>query len=814
MGKNKILIGMLVGAAALGLGCGKPNPNPRVGEVRERVWEVRKDHNNREVVGFSNYGQDVLAHYRVPRELREMGFGLGNGPVDSTALDTIFSDNLRTLIAIARSPSFDSTTAADIAKSLGVLDSLLYHRHALPPGLNQSPGIVVGTGQTAFPDPIVLILNPDLYSRLVEEWDTIPPAIQEVSIGYPRNALQIHHLTDSSTGVEQIISLGRLKYEYGAYMVFNPTPGNDTNDVFGAYDNKSSTPDIVFFPTELPPEVKYLVQRYSPLLVKDVLEKHGKLGVASLAIFAKYCIDPECALEWVNYILPNSARVEKIKKIDRCTGKEIIISRTVPADSMFVVGVSEAIARGSEPKKALKFFKIARDDYLFKVPKEARDRIYQQLGHIVPKLKSEKELRDVVQKLIELNTGNNTKILEWLDALAYYGRIGSLADIIKLEELSKQSTCSSCKSKLDELEKIVKDAGISTQDLAKRANMADIVTLADSASKVDITVLRAYAILGENKGLNTSFSAQVLYVSSLVKNSQTGPYQYNNIVETIEANRDPTVAALLDTLKIKNKDKGEVYDAFINQYLSDPLYAVSVLFAKYYFGVKHFERYSDKAIRTIYPTLRGEYKRKCVIISADSDPNGALKTDKPAYDRLVDEGYGLIILEAASVPDLLSYLDKIREGVEKVYGKVDVILINAHGDNNSFILGESPNLLTRIKRDEYKVDKENDEAIQAILSILKPDGGTILFSSCRTGMKGGIAEKIEEMGKKNGGAIAIFAPPPTLTGIERIELDWSGRIVYVEYYGLTKVGKIPFYAPFLGRVKRTSEEIKRVLGMK
>ncbi|MEM4707366.1 MAG: hypothetical protein QXL47_02035 [Candidatus Anstonellales archaeon] len=747
---SKLIYTGALGLAICGIGCGKKD-SPK------RLWEIEKGPTGTQYVVFRDQVKSELAYYGVPKKLRNIGFQILPGPVDTQNLNLIFGWTYDVLISTTVSPNrqniIDSPPKSDsLAIGLTKFDSLLYYCY-LASGEHIR---AINIPSTAFLDPIVLMMNPGLLVRVIDTMQGLSPGKEELIIGGMGIITPLHLSPYNGNDVRSILELPNTIefYKGGRGYETRSPPRDSSNDHVGSYDPKSGSEDILVIPS-ISPDLQNAIQLYSPILVSEMLKKYGgePLVVDLFNLFGKYQMDGESATNAIVFIMNNSLEYKKITR-EAC-GEKYTRYIPLPYDSSFVLGLGEAIARGADEKIALNVFKQARE-LIKKSGCKNKDAIYKILGYIGSNLK-ETDKR-AIQKLIGYS--NDITFLKWVVPLAKYNRITSKKDLDTLKAYVK--SLDSLESKMD---------GISIEDMAKRTDLLNIIILADSATSVNPHVLKSYVLLGEYKD-GRPFADQVLFTSSLISDSTS----YFDIVRVIETTRDPIYGGI--TTEALN-------DNLVAEYLRDPVLTTSLLYLRVLFGVDSTSRYPLSAFRTVVPALRGECEKTCLIISGDYDHNGALHSDAAVINTLVKRGYGIVITEAKSVNELIEILDRL----EKFNITFDVIYINAHGSPKGIALGEASSLT-----------QKDTAAIEKILRQLKYRG-IIIFSSCKTGFPGGIAEKMKLMGGDH--VSTVFAPTGSLTDVQKIYTDLKNNIVFVEY----RIGKIPFWARILGKAISIWENI-------
>ncbi|MBU0586489.1 hypothetical protein KJ780_03185 [Candidatus Micrarchaeota archaeon] len=176
-------------------------------------------------------------------------------------------------------------------------------------------------------------------------------------------------------------------------------------------------------------------------------------------------------------------------------------------------------------------------------------------------------------------------------------------------------------------------------------------------------------------------------------------------------------------------------------------------------GIRYFSRYSEEllveAALNVQDPKRKNDAPAALLMYNQSDYNGAFYQDKGKLDKIMHNGYRVVLYE---IDNEQGFFDKlVEEGSQR---PIDVLWIAGHGEQDKIRLG--------LGEDEKAfLDVTDEDIIQAIIQYVQNDC-RVVFNSCSTGKEEegakpsewkSIAGIFTRTAAENGKTIRPFAPP-------------------------------------------------------
>lgn len=238
----------------------------------------------------------------------------------------------------------------------------------------------------------------------------------------------------------------------------------------------------------------------------------------------------------------------------------------------------------------------------------------------------------------------------------------------------------------------------------------------------------------------------------------------------------------LHQLGYRTRYPADVANIILNNNLivENDLYSVV---AKY--GITYFKAYSLEMLIELRDrdTSTVTHKKSALVIQSKSDYNEAMG-DKPDYTALRST-HDVVVIEVGGRSDLIEAIGRL--------GDFDIIIPSAHGSEDVLQVGDIPRWTTYFLYDEDNTDKDklkknskdayvrmHDKEMIAILASHMKTGGTLLFSSCKSGkysggspsnMVSGFHDGFKSIGRPD---ILTVGPKGSISGME-LAIDENGN---------------------------------------
>jgi len=171
------------------------------------------------------------------------------------------------------------------------------------------------------------------------------------------------------------------------------------------------------------------------------------------------------------------------------------------------------------------------------------------------------------------------------------------------------------------------------------------------------------------------------------------------------------------------------------------------------FGIEYFARYPEEVLLRQYEEMEEKDSRPVgVIVYPGIDHNGGFYNRDllRAFFKDLNGKVKVVVWEADSHLELVHALNFTRNN----YGRISNLLLGGHGEKDRIELG---------RRNKNSVIRKRDIKRKGALSLRNAftDNPTIILNACNTGIVGGVAEAMSEMGA------TIIAPPEPIS-LEKI----------------------------------------------
>jgi hypothetical protein len=201
-----------------------------------------------------------------------------------------------------------------------------------------------------------------------------------------------------------------------------------------------------------------------------------------------------------------------------------------------------------------------------------------------------------------------------------------------------------------------------------------------------------------------------------------------------------------------------------------------------FYGINEFARFTPDILEEMYLDHNNLDKKYYLIIQASADYNNAFddtNINAEIYKNMKGRGYGIKVIEVSSSLDMVQKLAKLKT---RFKSKIPMIILKAHGSPNSITLGNEGQVSKEISSSP-KINKKNLLEHNSFFSRIKnrlakenkdyfTNNPLIIFNSCSTGAKGGIAQELQKLGN-----FRIIAPPVDVCSEKHIfELSENGEI--------------------------------------